>query len=533
VIGVFLLACVGVGVFVFNRRTQNHPVRYASSVTIRVAPAPPTPKDATKKTPTTTAPLLVLSSAAKTALLPSTTDAALAASNLPPGDAPKISFHANPNATADLLTLQVSAPYGVEATSVAKNWGDQFIVARKKDVTKAITQAQRQLYYRTTQLHSQLVAVDQKLAKLLPDQYGKATSFDQQFGATSRGGAAGGGGGAGDAASGQPPPPIPEGSKVSVYLINKAYERINLIDQLTQTSQKRAQVEATVATPQQFGQILGQTPAARLSNAESARNPALIALLIGLLIALAAAVLVDFSDRTIRYPEQAAAAFSAPVLSVIPWISREVASPHSSIGEAYRGLAALSIATDRLPTAIMVSAPTGGAYEEVAANFAVALSSLGVKVALIATSSHQNWYLKSLARPADGQTTLPELLTRAHSGTLNGELIAELQSTDNKTPNLVVVPPAAGPMAQLPIDGLPPLLEAISEMGVDVTVIAGPPFLEAADATIIAWATRSVMWAISPGEITRADARAATARLELAGVTSFGVVMVGANSNGS
>ncbi len=88
-------------------------------------------------------------------------------------------------------------------------------------------------------------------------------------------------------------------------------------------------------------------------------------------------------------------------------------------------------------------------------------------------------------------------------------------------------------MAQLPIDGLPPLLEAISEMGVDVTVIAGPPFLEAADATIIAWATRSVMWAISPGEITRADARAATARLELAGVSSFGVVMVGASSNGS
>jgi Mrp family chromosome partitioning ATPase len=70
-------------------------------------------------------------------------------------------------------------------------------------------------------------------------------------------------------------------------------------------------------------------------------------------------------------------------------------------------------------------------------------------------------------------------------------------------------------------------------MGVDVTVIAGPPFLEAADATIIAWATRSVMWAIAPGETTRADARAAIARLELAGVTSFGVVMVGAGSNGS
>jgi Mrp family chromosome partitioning ATPase len=526
VIGVFLLVCVGVGVFVFNRRTQNHPVRYVSAVTIRVAKAPPTPRADAKKTPTTTAPLVVLSPAEKLALLPATEKGALTASNVPAGEESRIAFHAKLNGTADLLTLQVNAPTRVEATSVAKNWGDQFILARKQDAQKAVIRTQRQLFNRTTALHNELVTVDMHLAKLLPKQFGNVLRFDSQFGNTE-------GGGGGSSENGPPPPPIPETSKVSVYLINQAYERINLINQLTATSKKRAEVNATAATPEQFGQILGQTPAARLTNAESARNPALIALLVGLLLALAAAVLIDFSDRTIRYPEQAAAAFSAPVLSVIPWLSREVASPHSAIGEAYRGLAALSIATDRLPTAIMVSAPTGGAYEEVAANFAVALSSLGVKVALIATSSHQNWYLKSLARPADGQTTLPELLTRAHSGTLNGELIAELQSTDNKTPNLVVVPPAAGPMAQLPIDGLPPLLEAISEMGVDVTVIAGPPFLEAADATIIAWATRSVMWAISPGEITRADARAATARLELAGVTSFGVVMVGANSNGS
>ncbi len=515
---------MGVGVFVFNRRTQNHPVRYVTAVTIRIAPTPPTSKDP-KKTPSTTAPAVILSPASKLALLPANEQAALTASSIASDEAPRIGFRANVSKAADFLTLQVSAPTRVEATSVAKNWANQFIVARKQDAAKAVQRKQTALFHRATDLHNALVEVDMHLAKLLPKQYGNALNFDQQFGQTNGGSASGD--------HGPPPPPIPETSKVSVYLVNKAYERINLIAQLTETGQKRAQVEALAGTPNVFGQILGQTPAARLSNAESARNPALIALLVGLLVALAAAVLVDFSDRTIRYPEQAAAAFSAPVLSVIPWISREVASPHSAIGEAYRGLAALSIATDRLPTAIMVSAPTGGAYEEVAANFAVALSSLGVKVALIATSSHQNWYLKSFSRPPDGQTTLPELLTRAHSGTLNGELIAELQSSDNRTPNLVVVPPAAGPMAQLPIDGLPPLLEAISEMGVDVTVIAGPPFLEAADATIIAWATRSVMWAISPGEITRADARAATARLELAGVSSFGVVMVGASSNGS
>jgi hypothetical protein len=37
-------------------------------------------------------------------------------------------------------------------------------------------------------------------------------------------------------------------------------------------------------------------------------------------------------------------------------------------------------------------------------------------------------------------------------------------------------------MMHLPIDGLPALLQALSDGGVDVTVISGPPLLEEADA---------------------------------------------------
>jgi hypothetical protein len=120
---------------------------------------------------------------------------------------------------------------------------------------------------------------------------------------------------------------------------------------------------------------------------------------------------------------------------------------------------------------------------------------------------------------------LPELLDRAQSGTLAPGLPQQLPATD-RAPNLVVVPPADSPVLNLPIDGLPALLDALSEGGVDITVISGPPLLEEADATIVAWATRNVLWAIIPGEVTRAEARAAAARMELAGVTPFGVVMV-------
>ncbi|MFM8971898.1 MAG: hypothetical protein ACKOOG_04510 [Actinomycetota bacterium] len=273
----------------------------------------------------------------------------------------------------------------------------------------------------------------------------------------------------------------------------------------------------------QGGEVLGQLADDLL------QLLALVALLLGLLVAGGAAVLVDRSDRTIRDAATAALAFGAPVLTRIP-VNGEgdfsvLAHPSSIASDAYRGLAATAIATDRLPRAIMVSTPHGDTHEPVAANFAAALSRLGLRVALVATGPEQAWYMKPFSLPRAGGMALPELLELAQGGRLNGHLRERLATTD-KAPNLVVVPPADRPVLHLPIDGLPPLLHALADSGVDVTVIAGPALLEDADATLVAWATRSVLWAIEPGEITQVQARAAAARLELAGVTPFGVVMV-------
>jgi len=172
----------------------------------------------------------------------------------------------------------------------------------------------------------------------------------------------------------------------------------------------------------------------------------------------------------------------------------------------------------------MVSTPTGEAHAQVAANLAAALSRLGLKVALMAMSVEQDWYLEAFQPGHNGMTRLPELLQRAHTGTLPAGWRDQLPATDF-APNLVIVPPADEPLLHLPIDGLPALLQELSEGGVDVTVIAarrcsrrptrrssrGRPQCAVGD---------------HPGEVTRAEARAAAARMELAGVTPFGVVMV-------
>ena len=246
------------------------------------------------------------------------------------------------------------------------------------------------------------------------------------------------------------------------------------------------------------------------------------------MFALGAALLVDRADRTIRDPEEAALTFSAPVLSIIPADGDEfavLAEPNSLAAEAYRGLAAMSISHRSITEGNDGQHAHRRRARASGRQLRGPLSRLGLKVALVPMSADQDWYLEAFTSSGNGVTRLPELLERAHSGTLPLGWRDRLPVTEY-APNLVMVPPADEPMLHLPIDGLPALLQELAEGGVDVTVIAGPPLLEEADATIVAWATRNILWAIIPGEVTRAEARAAAARMELAGVTPFGVVMV-------
>jgi hypothetical protein len=462
------------------------------------------------KTTTTARTNIVLSIPQRFALRGNVIKSTLAKSRLPANA--NIKFTSKLNANEDVLDLTVTAPTQYEARIVARNWAAVFRTERRKDANLKLTQARRRLDRRVAQLHQELREVDAQLVKLMPIVYGGILRYNAPNGNKYTDGVSG-------------PPPVPE--QGSTHGLNLANERVQLLALLSDLGSEAALNHITGLNPRAFATVISQTLPIRVSTNRATTLPALGGLFGGLLFALGAALLVDRADRTIRDPEEAALTFSAPVLSIIPADGEDfavIAEPNSLAAEAYRGLAAMSIATDRLPKAIMVSTPTGDAHAQVAANFAAALSRLGLKVALMATSADQDWYLDSFTSP-NGMMRLPELLDRAQSGTLAAGLPQTLPATE-RAPNLVVVPPADQPMMHLPIDGLPALLQALSDGGVDVTVISGPPLLEEADATIVAWATRNVLWAIIPGEVTRAEARAAAARMELAGVTPFGVVMV-------
>src|SRR5262249_19823046 len=265
--------------------------------------------------------------------------------------------------------LRVVAPTKTQAFNVTKQWTNAFLVARNQDAARQVTAQTNNLKRTINSVHGTLFSVDLRLAKLLPNQFNKLLQYDFAGSSTNSGATTAGA------------PPLCEICNTSVYLLNLWTERLQLVDKLVKSSNDLAAIQVQNATPGAFGQALAQTPGNRITTPVNYWTPALIALLVGLLLALAAAVLVDRLDSRIRDPEDAASAFSAPVLSVLPWSPERVdvvSEPNSDAAEAYRALAALAIATDRLPRAVMVTSPTGDTYEEVAANFAAALSSLGL-----------------------------------------------------------------------------------------------------------------------------------------------------------
>jgi Mrp family chromosome partitioning ATPase len=545
VAGVFLLACIGVGVFLYSRVHDKPPVRFRSIVTVQVAPGSAKPeksKTNSNQTTTTAAPIVATSPATKLALAPTTRAQALKIAGVP-ANTRGIIYAARLLPDNHFIALTVTSPTKTLTNKVAKGWGTAFAAARLKASQASLVKQRGNIYRSIIKYRAELLSVDLRLAKLLPGIYGGVQKFDRKFG--------NGSASTSSSDAGTANPPVPD--RASPFILRLVFQRPKLLERITELADQSAALAQLNVTPDAFSQVVSTSPAASVTQTRQTTVPAAAGLLGGLALGIGLAVAVDRRDRRIRDPRAAAAAFAAPVLSLVPYSTDNdyviLSNPMSTVAEAYRGLAATSIATDRLPKAIMVSTPHGNAHEEVAANYAAALSRFGLKVALIATSPEQAWYadrFEPSTAPALGATgtpgsadvapahhgsTFPELLAAAHAGTLNGQLRDGL-STDERAPNLVVVPPSDEAPVQLPVDGLPPLLLALSDAGIDIVVVSGPALLEDADATIVAWATRCVLWAIVEGEITSTEARAAAARLELAGVVPFGVVMVGNRLNG-
>jgi Mrp family chromosome partitioning ATPase len=447
----------------------------------------------------------------------------LSDSGIPANDT-SVTFGAELNDTGDTITLTVTSTDADATNKVIDNYTNAFAEARRAVSADAIRGSQEGLRQELTTLQSRRSTIESQLRPRF-DPLPPVVTDPQLSGPTAQAGRS-------QEDQQQSLPIIPSGTDSDTTLL--LYERNALANRIIAVQLAIADASVNSNVPNAYAEVLDQGTAAVIpGQTQSPIVPVGIIMLLGLALGLAGAVLIDRRDHTIRSVKVASSTLSAPLLSTTPPPRRgkpEYAvfeRPDSMRSAAFRKLAATCVATDRLPQAIMVSSPEGDAHDYVAANFAAALANLGLQVALVATAPRQSWYLERFTVPIEGGGDLSKLLEQAQDGRFNGWATRHLAWTD-MTANLVVVPPTPEGALNVPLDALPPFLDALERSGIDVTVIAGPPLLEDANATIVAWETRSVLWAVQVGTVTRRAASEAAARLDLANVKPFGVVMVGA-----
>ncbi|HEX2381692.1 MAG TPA: hypothetical protein VHI95_03580 [Acidimicrobiales bacterium] len=535
-----------------NRNPTAPPARYTTSADVLI----PT-KDEKGERPANVPPVL-LQGQTDLALSARIRSIALEGANLDPNDESlDVSFAAKLNETGDIMTLSVSASRPELASSVLDQYATAFKDGRRQSVLDAaVEQADAQrgtvnvLIRKLTDVEGQLVALGVPLPAQVPEG----------------------------------PLTLPEGTPNSTVLL--LYQRNSILNEI-QARQADFGKQTVLATiPADFSDIVQRRTASRVAPPPPSHTvPALEILGVGLLLALGVPVLMDRFDRSITDSRAAASSLRSRVLVTVPAVPRRVHQGYAPQGStwdgAFRSLAATSITTDELPKALMVTSPTGSIQDTVAANFARSLARLGVKVALIGTVPRQRWYARTVpaellpgqeeeydydeadldeagrATVATAATTAQEtasavatearqrtrempgsnghaeeefdhpnfvdLLLDAQAGRLPADFRDTLATVD-EVPNLYVIPP--GRAADVPLDGLPSLLDAFARDGIDTVVIGGPAYLEDPNATIIAWSARNVLWAIEMGHVDSRDAQLAADRLDIAGVAPFGIAVV-------
>jgi Mrp family chromosome partitioning ATPase len=539
---ILLATPIAAGVYLYNNRGEAPPpASYTTSADMLIPAKDPKTGERPAGVPPT-----LLQGQVDLALSGRIRAAALLAAHLDPTHPEGITFDAVLNETGDIVTLSVSAPRPETASSVLSQYVVAFVNGRTQSVLDdAVRRSNGDittinvLTRKLTDIQGQLAATGTPLPPQVPDGV---------------------------------PPAVPEGTpNETILLLSQRNAILNEI----QRRQSDYGLQTTLATvPQNFAQEAQRRSVARIAPASKSHTlPALVILGVGLLLAVAVPVLIDRFDRSINDPRAAANALRSRVLVSVPAIPRRVhhgyAPEGSSWDAAFRSLAATSVSTDSLPRALMVSSPTGSIQDTVAANFARALARLGVKVALIGTVPRQGWYSSTTPEEllpdqeedydyngedagnsppatttadssevpeempdtneqrAAGEEfdhpTFDDLLHDAQTGRLAADFRDTL-ATVEEVPNLYVIPP--GRDSDLSLHGLPPLLDAFSRDGIDTVVIGGPAYLEDANATIIAWSTRNVLWAVGMGHIDSRDAQLAADRLDIAGVAPFGIAVI-------
>ncbi len=224
-----------------------------------------------------------------------------------------------------------------------------------------------------------------------------------------------------------------------------------------------------------------------------------VGIVVGLLLAVGLAVLLELADASVRTPRDVTRHASIPVLASIPALDDEeveidriemasINAPHSVVAEAFRQLRTnlFFAAPAEHQNALLITSPgASDGKTTVALNLAASIAISGRRVLLVDAN---------FRRPAL-RTLLPNLPAEGLSNILVGQSkLADVLATSD-IPGLDVV--ATGPTPPNPAEllGSTYLREMLSDARTryDQVIFDGPPILLVSDATVLAGAVDGVV----------------------------------------
>ena len=275
------------------------------------------------------------------------------------------------------------------------------------------------------------------------------------------------------------------------------------------------------------------TPAVAPASPSSPRpaQEALLGLVAGLIIGVAAAFLRDSLDDTLASGEAVELISRAPVLATVPMVPLlrkttspvlvPVTAPISSTAEAYRSLrTSLQFAGhDRALRTILVTSPgASDGKTTVVVNLGAVFAQAGARVVVVSSDLRRPGFSQFLA--PDGHAELPSVLA--------GE-----QSLDRA---VAPVPGVAGlwalgartvienPTELLAGQRMRAILAELSQR-FDLVLIDSPPVLPVADAMILSSYADGVLLVVASGQTRRGELRRTTEKLAQAGAPVVGCVL--------